>query len=1080
MQIQPSPSLKICSEEGDQQKQVHEVEAHQFYSEHARVFISRRHIPSLLFNSGPAGGSSRRNGSTGGNSASGRKSAVENNSNLLDLCILVRPVLQHKIETTSMPTKQKVDDIRPAETNQASSSSSPTGFRRLRPGSILPIPSSMLSSTATPESPDQNPEGTSDSPTRNPWRSLTAFSLPWQRSNASGGGGGNRILDSSLYYSALRTRGGDGHSASSSSANNSGTNNNSPLIPKEYVASELYTFCVEPGAVQRFQHQAQYLTVHNFPPLPLLLRQYMVSIQHKDEEASLPNDDLHHNDENRAGNSGLTAIARGVRGANGKATSGAKDPALATITTYSHEVYTVKEIFNQPRALYHSPHSMVPPPLAPQQQTTSPPGTTGDATAGSNSSASGTPVGVPIVVKMIAPLLPVSPAMTPQASPQIAVRKSLQMSSRKHHPQLAVIGPDTMVLPQSAESLAEEMRVMLTQQLKDKQRHKHHAERELRRQQRREQRRNGSAAVPDGAMDGSAPTNVAKYGKIAEIPAFRKPRPSGSDVSQLEDIEDAAVGNVSDVDGPNNHDGSDPSQPMLSHDFRRRKHHHGHHRSHQQHSGARQHRRGSAEVASVGEVDEGEEEEEEEEKDDIPDGFVTLMKTSNHKHHVESNSSTYRKKVHQQPPAATDNTVTTSLHNSFINSKNDEANQEEQTSVQAFSSSDTTPEDNLCVVCLSAPRCIVLFPCRHCLLCWDCAQTVGGLSDGNDYHNNHNHNNNANKNKCPMCRTPVLFLLRLPVVTLPEDGNKVVNASSNNLVTNRSNDCADNTTNNTNTTTTNNTNTNNTNMTGNINDIHGGNSMNSANGVSGIAMSSAQIQRSPRTIVVASTVQREHQPPQSYQLPNTAVSPTDPDMRLSFPVSGPELEMISRQWLAPPISHSSESTASSTPSASTPSTSWSAAVGVTSSSFSSAVSPAAAIQLFSSEDLQNDNNNHDNIHYNNTNTIANPNTNTNTHANTNPTNANITTSNNANTTTTTNTNPSINTRLSDTNDISNNKVNNNGSSGNHPQGIVPGAIVPAFSIAISRETSSSALSSPRGSMYPHALEREDTLFDFLG
>lgn len=57
---------------------------------------------------------------------------------------------------------------------------------------------------------------------------------------------------------------------------------------------------------------------------------------------------------------------------------------------------------------------------------------------------------------------------------------------------------------------------------------------------------------------------------------------------------------------------------------------------------------------------------------------------------------------------------------------------------------DENAEENLCVVCLTNEKEIVLFPCRHCALCVECAQM---LSD--------------NGKKCPMCRQPVSLLIHL-------------------------------------------------------------------------------------------------------------------------------------------------------------------------------------------------------------------------------------------------------------------------------------------------------------------------------
>lgn len=53
----------------------------------------------------------------------------------------------------------------------------------------------------------------------------------------------------------------------------------------------------------------------------------------------------------------------------------------------------------------------------------------------------------------------------------------------------------------------------------------------------------------------------------------------------------------------------------------------------------------------------------------------------------------------------------------------------------------TKNEGLVCVICLYAPKSILLRPCNHCCVCHDCAQHI--------------------KNVCPLCRTPVQETLRI-------------------------------------------------------------------------------------------------------------------------------------------------------------------------------------------------------------------------------------------------------------------------------------------------------------------------------
>lgn len=49
---------------------------------------------------------------------------------------------------------------------------------------------------------------------------------------------------------------------------------------------------------------------------------------------------------------------------------------------------------------------------------------------------------------------------------------------------------------------------------------------------------------------------------------------------------------------------------------------------------------------------------------------------------------------------------------------------------------------SLCVICLSSPSCIILYPCRHGCICRDCARGVSGGT-----------------NKCPICRERALLMI---------------------------------------------------------------------------------------------------------------------------------------------------------------------------------------------------------------------------------------------------------------------------------------------------------------------------------
>jgi hypothetical protein len=54
-------------------------------------------------------------------------------------------------------------------------------------------------------------------------------------------------------------------------------------------------------------------------------------------------------------------------------------------------------------------------------------------------------------------------------------------------------------------------------------------------------------------------------------------------------------------------------------------------------------------------------------------------------------------------------------------------------------------DSNECVICLTDPRSVVVYPCRHACMCYDCAQALP-----------------AQNNKCPICRRPAKMMILLP------------------------------------------------------------------------------------------------------------------------------------------------------------------------------------------------------------------------------------------------------------------------------------------------------------------------------
>jgi hypothetical protein len=50
-----------------------------------------------------------------------------------------------------------------------------------------------------------------------------------------------------------------------------------------------------------------------------------------------------------------------------------------------------------------------------------------------------------------------------------------------------------------------------------------------------------------------------------------------------------------------------------------------------------------------------------------------------------------------------------------------------------------------CVVCLDAPRSVLLLPCKHLALCEECSQSLQGSAGGT-----------GSGGCCPVCRVPVL------------------------------------------------------------------------------------------------------------------------------------------------------------------------------------------------------------------------------------------------------------------------------------------------------------------------------------
>jgi E3 ubiquitin-protein ligase MGRN1 len=48
-----------------------------------------------------------------------------------------------------------------------------------------------------------------------------------------------------------------------------------------------------------------------------------------------------------------------------------------------------------------------------------------------------------------------------------------------------------------------------------------------------------------------------------------------------------------------------------------------------------------------------------------------------------------------------------------------------------------------CVICMTDPKEVAVYPCRHMCMCLTCAEALP-----------------SQNNKCPMCRRPALLLLR--------------------------------------------------------------------------------------------------------------------------------------------------------------------------------------------------------------------------------------------------------------------------------------------------------------------------------
>ncbi len=70
---------------------------------------------------------------------------------------------------------------------------------------------------------------------------------------------------------------------------------------------------------------------------------------------------------------------------------------------------------------------------------------------------------------------------------------------------------------------------------------------------------------------------------------------------------------------------------------------------------------------------------------------------------------------------------------------------------------DDNYQDSYCVICMSAPRQVIVHPCNHCCCCSGCATVLS--SDAERISSNRN--TNSSQIKCPMCRVPVTAMIYL-------------------------------------------------------------------------------------------------------------------------------------------------------------------------------------------------------------------------------------------------------------------------------------------------------------------------------
>lgn len=73
-----------------------------------------------------------------------------------------------------------------------------------------------------------------------------------------------------------------------------------------------------------------------------------------------------------------------------------------------------------------------------------------------------------------------------------------------------------------------------------------------------------------------------------------------------------------------------------------------------------------------------------------------------------------------------------------------------------FDDDDADYQDSYCVICMSAPRQVIVHPCNHCCVCSGCATVLSANTEG--FSNSVGRNNQI---KCPMCRVQVSAMIYL-------------------------------------------------------------------------------------------------------------------------------------------------------------------------------------------------------------------------------------------------------------------------------------------------------------------------------